>query len=75
MHGFSGYCYNFDMCCSKNCSDQRKDLQQGSKVVLKMFDAVGRPHHTQYFLATFSQVVHYRFILKSVGFQAIETIR
>ena len=38
--GESAYCYNFDLYCGMNASDEDQDLLVGSKVVLQMLRSV-----------------------------------
>ena len=53
----SSYFYYFDLYCSKNLSDQWKDLQLGSQVVLNMLDAVEELQSHNVFLTTLLQVI------------------
>ncbi|XP_066969111.1 piggyBac transposable element-derived protein 3-like [Macrobrachium rosenbergii] len=49
--GTSGYCYNFDLYCGTNPQlDKNDEIALGSKVVLKMLEAVADPEsHTVFF--------------------------
>ncbi|XP_066959027.1 piggyBac transposable element-derived protein 3-like [Macrobrachium rosenbergii] len=74
--GTSGYCYNFDLYCGKNPQlDKNDEIALGSKVVLKMLEAVADPEsHAVYFYNYFTGyelLVH----LRNIGFQASGTHR
>ena len=67
----SSYCFNFNLYCGKNLSDQRK----GSYVFLKTLDAIEEiQSHTAFFdnfFTSYQLLIH----LKSFGFQAKENIK
>lgn len=71
--GSGGYCYNFDLYCGKDVSEDSQPL--GTRVVKKMLECVADPNsHIIYFDNFFSS--YYLFVeLKQMGFRATGTIR
>ena len=74
--GVSGYCYNFDLYCGKSSVDEgNDDLLLGTKVVLKMLEAVkvSNAHSVFFdnFFTGYDLLVH----LRNLGYQATGTIR
>ncbi|XP_068201516.1 piggyBac transposable element-derived protein 2-like [Palaemon carinicauda] len=74
--GISGYCYNFDLYCGKSSLDEGYvDMLLGTKVVLKVLEAVKFSNAPSVFFDNYftgyDLLVHFR----NLGYQATGTIR
>lgn len=74
--GTSGYCYNFDLYCGKNSEfDGNDDLLLGSKVVLRMLQAVANPESHSLFIDNFFTNYDLLVHLRNLGYQVTGTLR
>lgn len=74
--GVSGYCYNFDLYCGKSSKNEDDDgLLLGTKVVLKMLEAVKVPNSHSVFFDNFFTGYDLLVHLRNLGYQATGTIR
>ncbi|XP_045110881.1 piggyBac transposable element-derived protein 2-like [Portunus trituberculatus] len=74
--GVSGYCYNFDLYCGKTSQDEDYEgLLLGTKVVLKILEAVKHPNAHSVFFDNFFTGYDLLVHLRNLGYQATGIIR
>lgn len=73
--GSSGYCFNFDIYCGKNQTEVGDDLLLGSRVVLKMLEAVKEPKSHTVFFDNFFTNRDLLIYLGNRGYRATGTLR
>ena len=74
--GVSGYCYNFDLYCGKNSTDDNDEpMLLGTKVVLKMLEAAEDPYSHSVFFDNFFTGYDLLVHLRNMGYQATGTVR
>ena len=76
MCGVSGFCYNFDLYCGKSSKNEDDDgLLLGTKVVLRMLEAVKVPNSHSVFFDNFFTGYDLLVHLRNLGYQATGTVR